>query len=423
MPMSDNEIKTNIDGLKVGMYVTRLERPWLETPFPLQGLHIESEKDIEMLRRYTSYVYVDTARGPSPSVKHWITDDSEQLHLRDRELPPIKAFKNKPENEYTKLKKCFYEIKSSFEQEFKDAKGIQEKVNSSLKKILHDLQKGKSLDIELVKEGVEATVGSIIRNPSAFALLIQLEKSNQYIYSHALGTSVWCAQFGRHLGLERKDINNLALGGMLLDIGKTKLPNTLLNKKDTLSPEDCALIQRHVDYSVKILATSKSIPPPVLRMVATHHERADGSGYPQKLENDLIPIYGRIAGIVDSYDAMTTRKPYSEVVFTPHEAIHELYHCRNTIFQTELIEQFIQTVGLYPTGSLVECNSGEIGIVLEVNDLKRLFPTVMLVLDRDKRPMKEFKTINLSQQENSGLKVVKGLPYGAHGIKMDQLFL
>ncbi len=405
------------------MYVTRLERPWLETPFPLQGLHIESEKDIEMLRRYTSYVYVDTARGPSPPVEHWITDDPEKLQLQDRELPPIEAFNNKPDNEYTKLKKCFYEIKSSFEQEFKDAREIQERVNSSLKKILHDLQKGKSLDIALVKEGVEATVGSIIRNPSAFALLVQIEKSNKYIYSHALGTSVWCAQFGRHLGLERKDINNLALGGMLLDIGKIKLPNTLLNKKDTLSPGECTLIQKHVDYSVKILAASKSIPPSVLRMVATHHERADGSGYPQKLENDLIPIYGRIAGIVDSYDAMTTRKPYSEVVFTPHEAIHELYHCRNTIFQTELIEQFIQTVGLYPTGSLVECNSGEIGIVLEVNDLKRLFPTVMLILDKDKLPMKEFKTINLSKQKNSSLKVEKGLPYGAHGIKMDQLFL
>ncbi len=421
--MSDNELKTSIDGLRVGMYVTRLERPWLETPFPLQGLHIESEKDIEMLRRYTSYVYVDATRGPSPSVEYWITGDSVQLRLQDSELPPIEAFKSKSDNEYTKLKKCFYEIKSSFEQEFRNAKEIQQKINSSLKKILNDLQQGKSLDIELVKEGVEATVGSIIRNPSAFALLVQIEKSDKYIYSHALGTSVWCAQFGRHLGLERKDINNLALGGMLLDIGKVKLPSALLNKKDTLSPEECTFIQKHVDYGVKILAKSKAVPPAVLRMVATHHERADGSGYPQGLDNDLIPIYGRIAGIVDSYDAMTTHKPYSEVVFTPHEAIHELYNCRDTIFQTELIEQFIQTVGLYPTGSLVECNSGEVGIVLEVNDLKRLFPTVMLVLDQNKQPMKEFKKINLSKHKNSSLKVVKGLPYGAHGIKMDQLFL
>jgi len=421
--MTDNELKTSIDGLKVGMYVTRLERPWLETPFPLQGLRIKTEKDIEMLRRYSSYVYVDTDKGPSPPHQFWVTDKQDPLQLQNKEPPPIEAFGNRSENEYTKLKKCFYEIKASFEQEFRNAREIQEKINVNLKKILHDLQKGKSLDIELLKQGVEATVGSIIRNPAAFALLVQLEKSDQYIYSHALGTSVWCAQFGRHLGLDRNDINNLALGGMLLDIGKVKLSNDLLHKKDALSPEECRLIQRHVDYSVKILAKSKSVPSSVLRMVATHHERADGSGYPEGLKNNAIPIYGRIAGIVDSYDAMTTRKPYSEVVYTPHEAIHELYNCRNTIFQPELVEQFIQTVGLYPTGSLVECNSGEVGIVLEVNDLKRLFPTVMLILDKDKLPMQEFKTINLSKQKNSRLRVVKGLPYGSYGIKMDQLFL
>jgi len=421
--MTDNELKTSIDGLKVGMYVTRLERPWLETPFPLQGLQIKTEKDIDMLRRYSSYVYIDTDKGPSPAHEFWITDDQDPLQLQNGEPPPIEAFKNRSENEYTKLKKCFYEIKASFEQEFRNAREIQEKINLNLKKILHDLQKEKSLDIELLKQGVEATVGSIIRNPAAFSLLVQLEKSDQYIYSHALGTSVWCAQFGRHLGLERNDINNLALGGMLLDIGKIKLSTDLLHKKTALSPEECKLIQRHVDYSVKILAKSKSVSSAVLRMVATHHERADGSGYPEGLKNNSIPIYGRIAGIVDSYDAMTTRKPYSEVVYTPHEAIHELYNCRNTIFQPELVEQFIQTVGLYPTGSLVECNSGEVGIVLEVNDLKRLFPTVMLILDKDKLPLEEFKTINLSKQKKSRLKVVKGLPYGSYGIKMDQLFL
>lgn len=183
--MTDNELKTSIDGLKVGMYVTRLERPWLETPFPLQGLQIKTEKDIDMLRRYSSYVYIDTDKGPSPAHEFWITDDQDPLQLQNGEPPPIEAFKNRSENEYTKLKKCFYEIKASFEQEFRNAREIQEKINLNLKKILHDLQKEKSLDIELLKQGVEATVGSIIRNPAAFSLLVQLEKSDHiYIAMH-----------------------------------------------------------------------------------------------------------------------------------------------------------------------------------------------------------------------------------------------
>jgi HD-GYP domain-containing protein (c-di-GMP phosphodiesterase class II) len=421
--MSSQELKTSIEGLSVGMYVTRLDRPWLETPFPFQGLRIDSLKDIELLRRYASYVYIDTEKGPTPPPEFWITGGHEKLELQGAEPPPVEAFKNSSENEYTKLRKCFYEIKTTFEQEFADARDIKAKIDDRLKKMLTDLQKGKVLDIAAVKEGVEAAVSSILRNPSAFALLVQMEKSNEYTYSHSLGTSVWCAQFGRHLGLERHEIQELALGGMLLDIGKVKLPNEILNKKDVLTPEECDVIRMHVDYSLKILAQTQAIPHVVLRMVATHHERADGDGYPEGLTIEAIPIYGRIAGIVDSYDAMTTKRPHSDEYFTPHEAINELYLCRQSVFQEELVEQFIQTVGLYPTGSLVEFASGEVGVVIEVNDLKRLFPTVMIVLDKEKLPLDEFVTVNLSKREQTDLKVEKALPHGAYGIKMEQLFL
>ena len=159
-----------------------------------------------------------------------------------------------------------------------------------------------------------------------------------------------------------------------------------------------------------------------MSMVATHHERASGKGYPQGLMNDQIPIYGRIAGIVDSYDAMTTSRPYSDVTFSPNDAINELYNLRENSFQGELVEQFIQTVGLYPTGSLVELSSGAVAIVLEVNDLKRMYPTVMIVLDQMKRPLAEFETVNLAD-ERTGLMVKKGLQAGAFGIKSEELFI
>lgn len=421
--MSESELKTSIDGLAVGMYVIRLDRPWLETPFPMQGVRIESSADIELLRRYASYVFVDIEKGPSPPPQYWITGGPEQFKLQGSAQATIQVDYKKTDDEYAKLKKCFYEIKSTLDNELGNAHEIKDKVDASLKKVMADLRKGKALDIELVKQGVEATVDSILRNPSAFSLLLQLEKSDEYSYVHSLSTSVWCAQFGRHLGLERREIINLALGGMLLDIGKVKLPQTLLHKREAISPEERSLIHHHVDHSLRILAATKLIPTDVMRMVATHHERADGSGYPEGLENDSIPIYGRIAGIVDSYDAMTTKRPYTDDVYSPHEAINELYRCRGAYFQAELVEQFIQTVGLYPTGSLVEFNTGEVGVILEVNDLKRLFPTVMLVLDKDKRPLGEFRTVNLSKDIGSDLRISRALPSGAHGIKMDQLFL
>ncbi len=158
-------------------------------------------------------------------------------------------------------------------------------------------------------------------------------------------------------------------------------------------------------------------------MVATHHERADGSGYPQGLSNNEIPLFGRIAVIVDSYDAINSRHVHGQGrAKSPHEAISELYELRGSKFQTELIEQFIQAVGLYPTGSLVELNTGEVGAVVAINGLRRLRPTVILLLDKNKEPLPEFIMTDLSKI-NDSIAVVRGLPVGSYGIDMNELFL
>jgi len=416
------EVKTTIDALEVGMFVSRLDRPWIDTPFILEGIRINSKEDIEGLRKYTSFVFVDTEQGPTPDPEHWISISPDEIRVDDEDEVVIAFKEQKEDNEYQKLRKTFYEIESDFEEELEKAKDIKVRIEQDFKKVLGDLGKGQELDINSLKEGIHAAVASILRNPSAFSLLLQLEKSNEYAYSHALSTSIWCGHFGRHLGFEVNEIEELALGGMLLDLGKIKLPPALLNKVEKITVPEASIIRKHVDYSLRILAKSKNISPNVMRMVATHHERANGKGYPQGIENKDIPIYGRIAGIVDSYDAMTTPRPYSKKTMSPNEAINELYKLRDTSFQSELVEQFIQTVGLYPTGSLVELNSGAVAIVLEVNDLKRLYPTVMIVLDRMHEPVEDFETINLAESE-SGLIVNKALPTGAFGINIEELFI
>jgi HD-GYP domain-containing protein (c-di-GMP phosphodiesterase class II) len=416
------EVKTTIDALEVGMYVSRLDRPWIDTPFVLEGMRINSKNDIEGLRKYTSFVFVDTEQGPTPDPEHWISISEDELEIHDEDTIKVDFKESKSNDEYKKLRKAFYEIEADFEEELEKAKDIKNRIEKDFKKILTDMSQGQDLDVATLKDGIHAAVASIIRNPSAFALLIQLEKSNEYAYSHALSSSIWCGHFGRHLGFEVNEIEELALGGMLLDLGKIKLPPELLTKKGQISPAEAAVIKKHVDYSVRILAKSKGISTNVMRMVATHHERANGNGYPQGIENKDIPIYGRIAGIVDSYDAMTTPRPYIEKTMSPNEAINELYKLRDSSFQSELVEQFIQTVGLYPTGSLVELNSGAVAVVLEVNDLKRLFPTVMIVLNSEKEPVEDFETVNLAESQ-TGLIVKKALPTGAFGINIEELFI
>ncbi|MES9899476.1 MAG: HD domain-containing phosphohydrolase [Sedimenticola sp.] len=427
------EVKTSIDGLEAGMFVSRLDRPWVKTPFDLQGVVVRNTDDIERLRKYCNYVYVDVEQGVSPQPRFWILDETPSVVL-DRNPDPFHNAEKKNSDEvaeFATLRKITYETSTRFEGEVGVAEQVHEKIGDHFHQILGDLKRGKALDLDTVKEGVTDMVESIIRNPSAMMWVVHIRRLDDYTYTRSLGSSVWCATFGRHLGMEERDIESLALGGLLLDLGKSMLPHDLLTKPGALTPDERNKMDTHVDLGIRVLAKTASLgsaekqklPIDVLQMIATHHERSDGSGYPQGLENSAIPLFGRIAGIVDSFDAMTSRRPYiSEGPKSPHEAINELYEVRGSLFQTELVEQFIQTVGVYPTGSLVELNTGEVGAVVAINGLRRLRPSVMLLLDENKQPISPFRYMNLSKMGDDIL-VLHGLPSGAFDINMEELFL
>jgi HD-GYP domain-containing protein (c-di-GMP phosphodiesterase class II) len=425
------EVKTSVDGLEIGMYVSRLDKPWLKTPFELQGFHIRTDLDIERLRKYCNYVYVDVEAGSSPAPRFWALREGPKTYTKPHRPPERKSSSHTApaHNEYTGLRQTTYENTVKYDAELKTATQAYETINGEFQKVLANLHRGDEIDLRPLQESISNVVDSILRNPEAMALVVQLQQLDDYSYKRSLGTAIWCATFGRHLGLDKQSIESLALGGLLLDTGKSRIPVALLKKKAALSPEERIQMQTHVDLGLRMLTASingsgtQKLSIEVLRMIATHHERADGSGYPQGLTNADIPIFGRIAGIVDSFDAMTSNRPYAPGgPMPPHEAIAELYQLRGTAYQAELVEQFIQTVGLYPTGSLVELNTGAVGAVIAVNGLRRLRPSIMLLLDENKEPLQEFQYIDLSLT-NEDLSVATGLPPGAYGINMKEVFL
>jgi HD-GYP domain-containing protein (c-di-GMP phosphodiesterase class II) len=396
------------------MYVSRLDRPWLETPFPLQGVFIKSQRDIDRLKKVCAHVYVDVELGDSPSFQHLVM-----------ETPPApKALT--AASEIDALRKRRYESTVAVGEELQRAKVVEKDVSQRINQVMDDLRAGKDLDIPKLIEGVRAMVGSILRNPSAFLLLSQLKKTDTYSYHHALSTSVWCASFGRHLGLIRPDVELLALGGMLLDIGKVRLPPELLSKQGAISDDEWQALRSHVDQGVLILRTTPGVADRVMQMVRHHHERYDGSGYPVGLRGRDVPIFGRIAAIADSYDAMTSVRGYRRAM-PPHEAMSELYEQRGRLYQAELVEQFIQATGVYPTGSVVELTTGEVGIIIELNDMRRLLPKVMVVLDEDKTPKHDFHVLDLAQVNSGGaaapVMIRQSLPPDAYGINPKEMFL
>jgi len=412
--LQTSELRVSVRGLARGMFVSRLDRPWIETPFPLEGMLLGSEEDMEGLRKICSYVYVDISRGTSPDLRYVEHQDADLLS------------NSRGRDEVAALQKVEWEIKTDFAAESAVATEVHGRLERDIDEVMTDLKHGRNLDLGKLRDGVEAMVDSILRNPAAFTWVKEMKRHDDYSYHHALGCAVWAASFGRHLGLEKEEVQKLALGGLLCDVGMTKLPLDLLAKNGGLDEAEVELVHQHVEDGLKILEETPGLPARIIEIVATHHERHDGSGYPHGLKGELIPIYGRIMGLVDSYNAMTCARPHARTR-SAHKAVAELYGLRDTLFQAELVEQFIQTCGIYPTGTLVELSSGEVGVVVAVHSLKRLRPSVMLLLDRNKAPLAQFRTMDLNEVEvdetGQPLTVKGGLPVGAFNINLKELFL
>ncbi|MCY7355042.1 MAG: HD-GYP domain-containing protein [Lysobacter sp.] len=408
------ELRISVQGLDLGMFVCRLDRPWLETSFPLQGFKVRTDQELQTLQRSCNHVYVDIAAGRAPDVRYIEFDDAELVEdARKRD-------------EIADLRRTDWSVHADFDSELALASTAHAVLQRGVEEIMEDLKSGRELDLRKLRVGVDAMIDSIIRNPSAFNWLREIKRKDNYAYEHALSCSVWAASFGRHLGMEQEELCELALAGLLFDVGKMRLPAALLGKLTKLDADEVRQVRSHVQHGLDILASTPDMPPTIIQMVATHHERYDGSGYPQGLAGTAIPIGGRILGLIDSYDAMTSRRPYA-TIRSPHQAVTELYLHRDTLFQAELVEQFIQTCGIYPTGSLVELSDGRVGVVTAVHSLKRLRPSVMLLLDDKLRPLPEFRTLDLGlvreDEQGRPLSIRRGLPPGSHGLDAATLFL
>jgi HD-GYP domain-containing protein (c-di-GMP phosphodiesterase class II) len=408
------EFRISVAGLAVGMYVSRLDRPWLGTSFPLEGLMISSEDEIARVQRLCHFVHVDVSRGKSPDTRYVLLGASDLME------------KARGHDAIVELRKTDWELKSKFEAELPAAKKAHQSLEAGIEEVMFDLQNGRNLDLQKLKDGVEAMVDSISRNPAAFIWLKAIKRKNDYAYQHALGCSIWAASFGRHLGMNHNELSELALSGLLFDVGKMRLPSELLAKTTVFDDADHELMHAHVQHGIDILNNTPDVPPRVLEAAATHHERHDGSGYPNGLHGNEIPMFGRILGLIDIYDAMTSVHSYADSR-SPHQTVMELYQSRDSMFQAELVEQFIQTCGIYPSGSLVELSDGRVGVVTAVHELKRLRPNVMVLLDADKIPLRDFVSIDLNHMEGSSgepsLTIKRGLQQGAYGINPAELFL
>ncbi len=405
--------KVNVAYLKTGMYVSNLDRPWIDTPFLLEGFLIEAEEDITILKHYCDYVYIDTDRGISAS--HYI-EEAPRLKTN----PYLERFLQ------DNNKKVNYENIRPAKEELPAAQTALEGASNQVAHIMEDVKEGKNLDIKAVRGIVEPILDSIIRNSEAYIWLSMMQKKSSYTYSHSVDNCALAVAFGRFMGLPKKDLRTLAIGLLMMDMGNVRVPEGILNKEGRLTEAEYRIVKKHVEHSVEILRNTKGMNEDIVNIALTHHERFDGSGYPSALQGTQIPVYGRMAAIIDCYDAMTSKRPFSAAK-SPYAALQNIYNWRGSAFQPELVEQFLQCIGVYPTGSLVEMSNGEVGIVLEQNLTQRMRPKVMLILDEDKSQLTEYKTVDLAKKfEDSHhlpFNIYRGLDPGEYGIDPTEYYL
>ncbi len=396
--MSINKVMIGVGEIKLGMFVCELDRPWLETPFAFQGFRVLRVEDVQKLRELCEYVYVDVEK-------------SLVLAPGAAGSAPPSPSSDRPKGG------MIYRVTSALEEEIRTASEIRSASRIRIDEVFDDIVHGRTIDMQGVKQTVNTVVDGIIRNPDAHLCLTHLKKRDEYTAQHSINVCVLALALGRHLGLSRDELTVLGVGALLHDIGKLKTPLEVLNKPGRLTDEEFTLMKQHPTHGRMLLERFYDLPADALDMAFSHHERIAGTGYPRGLEAKEISFWSKLVAIVDVYDAITSERCYHKGA-SPTEALTRMYSSRLTDFDPELLEQFIQCVGIYPAGTLVELSSGEVGVVIAANAKARLRPKVSLVLDRNKRPYFPSRIMDLASAggEGGGDTIRAVLAPGAYNI-------
>jgi HD-GYP domain-containing protein (c-di-GMP phosphodiesterase class II) len=521
------EKQFSVDELTVGMFVSALDRPWLDTPFLLQGFLIEDEQTLAQLRQTCRKVTVDLRRSAvndadhqeasrkapatvepkvgrvistpavprkrprglfprwlqemfagrgytepqvdeKPSEAHLLRRDSGTLSVKSgnrlyvaapsattperRQGVALGARKDllawlrdqlervrfsAPEepsaadvSHASRLKRgghgptVYHNV--PLEQELLRADDSFGAAIDMLGAVMHDIRVGKGLEIEAVESVVEDLVESIIHHPGALQLVSRMREADESSYTHALQVAVLLASFGRELGFSREQLTYLGQVGMLLDVGKLRIDERILNKRGNLTPAEFEEVKRHVQYGLEIVESSAVAHPDLVAGVAEHHERLNASGYPRGLHDAEISPIGKMAGIVDSFSALTSIRPYAQPI-SPYAAMQQLQGWADTYFNAGLVELFIQAIGIFPVGTLVELSTGEFAVVLEPGRPQRLKPKVLVVTAPDKTPLEIPFVLDLLHGEGASADRVpyirQGLPTASFAVDTTEYYV
>lgn len=524
--------KVPISQIQFGMFIAELDRPWLKSPFLLQGFVLNTDEQMAALKDLCEFVFVDRTKSVGVqfnakakvdvaikrdgSVNRVRATSVKRITTKSRPTVVVKTKGNKNktikessffevmnairkgEVEHTKdgvifnvsaqtdshtndanadssseqenkvnetqsggigfLKGLFSskdKLKSSVKYEGKDDKRDEkdnperfrvtiyedevpnveeeiaviyptyEKSQVATKELFEAIADDQNLDLSTVSDVLDNMVDSISRTPDALMWLSKLKDTDDVAYGQALNVSINMMAFASFLALPKQNIKDMGMAGLLQDIGKVKIPDRILHKPSRLNARELEVAKLHVEEGIKILEQTDDVSAYVMETVLQHHERFNGTGYPNQLKDQQISLNGQAAGLIDTYCAMTSDRVYANGLHN-QEALDAIHRMRDVAFSDELIDQLIQFLGMYPVSSLVELNTGEVGVVIQQNQVRRLQPRVMIVLTPEKIKYTAPITIDLLNApltpSGEPYKIEKGIPSDSYGLNLSDFF-
>lgn len=350
--------------LKLGMYVRSLDVPWEQTPFLFQGFHIETDNQIKALRQAAQMATVD---------------------LEKTTIDMTTTVKKDKKKKYVAVGGNMAHSPELIKKQLSHAEALHTQAINAFNSILKDVQLGSHISQADTETTINSFSDNLTDSSDALMWMLQIRDKDNLTAQHSVSVCVISMMMGRALNLHPEQVKELGVAALMHDVGKTKVPSVLLDPKLKYNQKAFLAMAKHTRYGEQVLTQQGHFSPEVACVALHHHERWDGKGYPGRLAGEDIPLYARLVSVAEAYDTMTSPKSYRASI-SAGEALKKIYDARGTQFDPNMVELFIECMGVYPPGTLLEMRNGEVGIVLSVNPADKLQPRILLVLDETKLP-------------------------------------
>ncbi len=425
--------KVLIDDIRVGMRVIELDISWLKSPFWRRAFTIKNEKDIQQIKQYCKYIVIDLNESDLAATNHlrqqYSDTAKESVELRvQRKLPGDSSYsaKGRDDSEQSADAGASEQLSKQASldggrvpveaadtparQRLKKAEKDFDQTVHHMTDIFSDIRVGRAVDSPKLRQSVTTLAQDVMGDSSSLLLLTRLKEKEQTLAEKSVNVCILTLTFAKHLGIRKDQLHELGLGALLHDIGMLRVPDNILAQQGPLNPSQRAIVEQHVMDGVSFVAMNDELSPMegLKNMIACHHERYDGSGYPVGIKGKAIPLFARILGITTTYEAMTRERFYSPTS-SPTQALAKLYRWRYTLFDGRLVEKFIQALGVYPPGCLVELDSGQVAVVTAINPDQRTRPVIRVLLAQDQTALTDQPELDLMMPELAHIHILRTL--------------